>query len=64
MLDNARAAYHQLMTGGQVAEFRDQNGEMVRYSAANRLALAAYIKWLESQLGIAAPSSAPMRVWF
>lgn len=64
MLDEARKAYHLLLTGGSVAEFRDQNGEMVRYSAANRWALANYIQWLEGQLGLGVLSKGPMRVWF
>lgn len=62
MLDEARNAYHRLMTQGGVIEVRDQNGEMVRYSAMNSARLAAYIAELERKLGGMAPS--PMKVWF
>lgn len=65
MLTEARAALHRLMTGAAVAEFRDQNGETIRYSQANRNALISYVKWLESELGVSGPaSSGPMRAWF
>lgn len=63
MLESARAAYHRLMVGESVAEFKDQNGESVRYTAANSSKLAAYIRQLEVELGLAAPSR-PMGVWF
>lgn len=65
MLQDATAAYHRLITGGQVAEFRDQNGELIRYTSANRAALLNYIKWLESKLNITpVTSNGPMRVFF
>ena len=62
MLSEARDAYHRIATGGGIAEFRDQNGETVRYSRTNLTDLRSYITWLEIQLGIAAPVG-PMRVW-
>lgn len=65
MLDDAQAAYHRLLLGESVAEFRDQNGETVRYTAASRSALATYIEQLKAQLGLSKRNaSAPMRVWF
>ena len=56
-LDEAKAAYHALLTGQAVVEVRDQSGDMIRYSQANRTALKAYIAELENQTG--AKSVAP-----
>lgn len=62
-LQEAEQAYHRLMTGQSAVEFRDSNGELVRYSAVSATKLAGYILLLKSQLGI--PTSVgPMRVWF
>lgn len=63
MLDEARQAYHDLLTGRAVRVVVDQNGERIEYTAANRSALSAYISDLERQLGVTIPSG-PMRVWF
>lgn len=67
-LNEARRAYHNLLTGQAVAEFRDQNGEMVRYTQMSRAALADYVNQLErklaAELGQTPASVAPMRVWF
>lgn len=63
MLDDARAAYHRIMTGANVVEFKDQNGESVRYSAANSAKLASYIRQLETELG-EKPPMRPTGVWF
>ncbi len=49
LLDDARAAYHRLMTGKSVREVRDQNGETVTYTVANAAKLAAYIAQLEAE---------------
>lgn len=46
-LAEARAAYHQLITGTAVRVFVDQNGERIEYVAANRNSLLAYISDLE-----------------
>ncbi|RWE33897.1 gpW family head-tail joining protein [Mesorhizobium sp.] len=62
-LDEAKAAYHELLTGRAVAEFRDQNGETVRYQAANAFRLAAYIQELENKLSTECRPSAPMQFW-
>lgn len=51
-LNEATAAYHSVMIGGQVREFHDQNGERVVYSSSNRVALISYINWLRDQLGL------------
>lgn len=51
LLREAEAAYHQLMLGGGVREVRDQNGEAVSYSQANRQALYNYILQLRAALG-------------
>lgn len=65
MLDDAQAAYHALMLGESVVEYRDSNGErVVRYRAdANKLKL--YIEYLKAELGVNATSvgNGPMRVW-
>lgn len=62
-LAEAKAAYHELMTGRAVAEFRDQNGETVRYQAANARGLAAYILDLENKISTACRPGAPMQFW-
>ena len=49
-LDAARRAYDDLMTGGAVSRFVDQNGESVQYSRANATQLLAYITRLEGDL--------------
>lgn len=51
-LDEAEEAYHSLALGQGIAEFRDQNGELVRYTPANRHALWSYILRLRSELGL------------
>lgn len=63
MLDEALEAYRQLMMGGAVSEFRDQNGERVVYQRADASKLVAYINWLKKELGIATPCTGPMKVW-
>lgn len=65
LLADAEAAYHKLRTGQAVAQFRDQNGEMVSYNKANANELLAYIKelggptWLNPETTI----TGPMRVF-
>ena len=60
-LEQAEAAYHDLMMGKGVVEVRDSNGEMVRYNAANRSQLAGYINELKRQMG--QTCAGPARVW-
>lgn len=61
LLADAEAAYHKVMTGTGVAQFRDQNGEMVLYTKANAPDLMAYIKslggptWLNPDTTITGP---------
>lgn len=62
MLHDAQTALHDLVTGGAVASFKDQNGETVTYSKTNRGDLVAYIEYLKRELGLAGPA-APMMVW-
>lgn len=50
LLAEARSAYHRLMTGTALVELRDQNGEVVRFTAIRRADLYAYIQDLESKL--------------
>lgn len=64
MLDEAQSAYHALMLGQSVAEFRDQNGERVVYHRADSAKLLIYINSLKKELGLTAPPVGPMRVWF
>ena len=64
MLDEAWTAYRGLMIGGAIAELTDQNGEKLRFTPAKKGDLLNYIRFLEMKLGIAQPSSGPMRVWF
>lgn len=67
-LVEAENAYHSLMLGQGVAEFRDQNGETVRYSKADVAALRGYIAALKQQiadeLAGTLPSEGPMRPFF
>lgn len=63
MLDEAQKAYHQLMIGDGIAEFRDQNGETVKYAKADANRLLNYINWLKGELGIVTAPAGPMRVW-
>lgn len=51
-LAEAETAYHALQTGKTVVEFRDSNGETVRYTPANSARLAAYIANLKQQLSV------------
>ncbi len=59
MLDQARVAYHKLVTGLSAREVVDSNGERVTFTAANRQALYSYILELESQLNPTAAGAAP-----
>jgi hypothetical protein len=61
LLNDARSAYHALMTGQQARVFVDQNGERIEYTASSAPRLAAYIAQLERTLSISTPG--PMRVW-
>jgi len=61
-LQEAELAYHSLMTGQSVAELRDQNGELVRYTPISAPRLLAYIHSLKAQLGL--HGGGPGRVWF
>lgn len=60
-LTDARAAYHNLMTGTAVVEVRDQNGESVRFSSANRANLYAYIQELDRLLCVSPTKARPNR---
>lgn len=64
-LVEAEAAYHDLLMGKSVVELRDSNSEMVRYTAANRLALQNYIQSLKALIaqGDTPTYSGPMRVF-
>lgn len=64
MLDEAEQAKHDLLTGKAVAEFRDQNGETVKYSKADIDKLSQYIETLKTALGVNTVAAGPMRVWF
>lgn len=55
-LKDAQNAYHQLMTGGSVRVFVDQNAERIEYSSANKQNLWNYIIMLRSQICAIAPS--------
>ena len=53
MLDEARAAYHTLMTAGGLVKLRHYEREMV-YRPASASELLAYITRLEGALGVPA----------
>lgn len=61
LLDEARTAFHQLMTGKLASVFVDQNGERVEYSKTNSAQLQAYITELERR--VTGAGLGPMRVW-
>ncbi len=61
-LQEAETAYHELMAGRAVVEIRDQNGETVRYQAANAFRLATYIQELKRLLG-SGVNIGPMQIW-
>lgn len=66
-LVDAEVALHALLTGSRVAEFRDSNGEFVRYTSASLADLRAYITDLKSQIAAEAGTvipRGPMRIFF
>ncbi|ACL55634.1 gpW family head-tail joining protein [Methylobacterium nodulans] len=54
MLDEARAAYHQIVTGQGVQEARQDGNGTVRWHAASLAELRRYINQLETALGLPA----------
>jgi hypothetical protein len=62
-LDQARAAYHALMTGTMAKVVVDQNGERVEFTTTTSSKLLAYIQQLEVALG-GAITNRPMRPFF
>ena len=67
-LDEAKQAYHDLVTGTKARVIVDQNGEKVEFTAPNRQALYAYNQELERILCPSAQSPSinlmPMRFTF
>lgn len=61
-LATAEAALVALLTGKAVTEFRDSNGEYVKYSQADLASLRAYIAELKAQL--AGTPGGPLRPFF
>lgn len=51
-LNQAYAALTQVITGGAIAELRDQNGEVIKYTAASRASLMGWIAYLEAKTGV------------
>lgn len=49
-LTEAETAYHELVIGKGVAEVRDANGEVIRYTQTSISRLAAYIADLKRQI--------------
>ena len=62
-IDDAKAAYHELLVGRAPKVVVDQNGERVEYTQANRAALAQYIADLEDQLAGTRRTRGPMKTW-
>lgn len=50
-LEEAREAYHELMTGKAPRVVVDMSGERVEFVSANSQKLALYIQQLETQVG-------------
>jgi len=51
-LTDARASYHDLLTGKSPRVVVDQNGERVEFTAANSQKLYLYIQQLERELSL------------
>jgi hypothetical protein len=67
LLADAKAKFHQLVTGSLARVFVDQNGERVEFTAANRQDLYDYIQQLTSEVECPAPRQSrkgPMRFVF
>lgn len=61
LLDEARSAYHLLMTGRSARVVVDGgSGERVEFTAARKADLYAYIKELEAKLATEAGTSPPI----
>lgn len=55
-LTEAETAYHQLMMGGSVRVYVDQNAERIEYTASNKQNLWNYIVSLRAQICAIAPA--------
>lgn len=64
LLEQAKLALHELLTGQAVVTLVDQNGERMEYRPANANQLRAYIRDLERQLGLMQRPVGPMRLVF
>lgn len=51
-LEAAEKSYNELMIGGGVRVYVDQNGERIEYSSANSTKLLQYINGLRNMLGL------------
>ena len=61
LLADAKAKYHQLLTGQAVKVSVDRNGERVEFNTANRSALAEYVRELEQQVaGVSLSARRPL----
>jgi hypothetical protein len=66
-LNEAQAAYHTVLIGGQPTVVVDQNGERVEYSRSNPAALLKYINYLQAQINLlmgVAVTGGPLRPYF
>ena len=63
-LDQAEAAYHDLMIGKSAKVFVDQNGERVEFSAPDAPRLRQYIQALRAEIAGTPATSPPMGVYF
>lgn len=62
-LDQATAAYHNLMTGKMASVVVDQNGERVEFAKTDASKLLAYIQSLQNQI-TGVRTNRPMRPFF
>ena len=62
-LQEAENALHQLNIGKSVVEVVDQNGERVRFNAANAYRLSAYIQSLKREIAGTNRTLRPMQLW-
>jgi hypothetical protein len=63
-LDQAEAAYHDLMIGKSAKVFVDQNGERVEFTMADAVNLRRYVEALRAEVAGTQAFIPPMGVYF
>ena len=63
MLNEARSAYHSLMTGTLRVKLTHKDGRSVEYQASNAKQLKSYIEQLEAELNLVVNKRRPIGVY-